>query len=117
MEPALFENPFVRRWGDDFNPEELSTIFSELIIPTIPRFFDFPNIFLYGGSGTGKTMLLRYLSYDVQEKYFQKARGKILDVNDFFEFSSERINHILGRKIRYLGIYTRLTGSLTNSSR
>ena len=106
---AQFENPFVRKWGDEYKPEELCGLFSELIIPLIPRFFDFPNVFLYGGSGTGKTMLLRYLSFDVQKSYFKKERGDIYDVNRFLEYSSERINRILGRQKKYLGVYTRLT--------
>lgn len=109
MHPVKFKNPFTRKWGEDYKAEELTTIFSEFIIPLIPSFFDFPNVFLYGGSGTGKTMLLRYLSFDIQKSYFEKEKGEITNLDEFFEYSSERVNKALGRKINFLGIYSKLT--------
>lgn len=109
VHPILFKNPFVRKWGEDYKAEELTALFSEFIIPLIPGVFDFPNVFLYGGSGTGKTMLLRYLSFDIQKSYFEKEKGKLTNLNEFFEYSAERINRVLGRKTKYLGIYSKLT--------
>ena len=109
MQPLLFKNPFVKKWGEEYKAEELTALFSEFIIPLIPGVFDFPNVFLYGGSGTGKTMLLRYLSFDIQRSYFEKDKGKLTNLSEFFEYSAERINKVLGRKTRYLGIYSRLT--------
>ncbi len=109
MQPLQFRNPFVKKWGEDYRAEELTALFSEFIIPLIPSFFDFPNIFLCGGSGTGKTMLLRYLSFDIQRSYFEKDEGELTSLSEFFEYSADRVKGVLGRKIRYLGIYSRLT--------
>lgn len=109
VHPVKFRNPFVKKWGEDYKAEELTALFSDFIIPLIPGFFDFPNVFLYGGSGTGKTMLLRYLSFDIQKSYFEKEKGKITNLNEFFDGSSERIEKALGRRIKCLGIYSRLT--------
>ncbi|OGC41995.1 hypothetical protein A2Y85_06970 [candidate division WOR-3 bacterium RBG_13_43_14] len=109
MEPVQFKNPFVRKWADDYKEEELDAQFSELIMPSIPTFFDYPNVFLYGGSGTGKTMLLRYLSFEVQRSCFEQGKGNIPDINEFFKFSSDGIKEVIGTEIRYFGIYCKLT--------
>lgn len=109
MEFVQFKNPFVRKWAEDYEGNELNAHFSKLIIPMIPEFFDYTNVFLYGGSGTGKTMLFRYLSFDVQKSYFESEKDEISNICDFFEFSSEKIKNILGRKVQYFGIYRRLT--------
>lgn len=109
MKSVQFKNPFVRKWAEDYKEEELNAHFSEFIISLIPKFFDYPNVFLYGGSGTGKTMLFRYLSFDVQKSHFEQEEDKIRDLRKFFESSSEKIGKVLGRKIKYFGIYRKLT--------
>jgi len=109
VHPILFKNPFIRKWAEDYKAEELTAFFSEFIIPLIQGGFDFPNVFLYGGSGTGKTMLFRYLSFDIQRSYFEKDKGELTNLSEFFKYTAGRINRVLGREIKYLGIYSRLT--------
>lgn len=109
MELVQFKNPFIRKWAEDYKENELNAHFSEFIIPMIPEFFDYTNVFLYGGSGTGKTMLLRYLSFNVQKSYLEQGEDKICNIHKFFESSSEKIEKVIGRKIQYFGIYRKLT--------
>lgn len=110
MQYLPFKNPFTRIWADYYKtPQGFFSHFSERIIPLIPTFFDYPNIFLYGGTGTGKTMLFRYLSFEIQKSYCDQERNDIQTLRDFFEFSSEKINKALGRNISYFGIYSKLT--------
>lgn len=63
-----------------------------------------PNI-IYGGRGTGKTTVLKYLSFDIQEKKFT------LQENDM------TLSGFLSTDRKFIGIYYRFDGPLLTSFR
>jgi hypothetical protein len=112
MNDLKFKNPFTRKWADDYKDDELHELnshFSNFILPLIPKFADYPNVFLYGGSGTGKTMLFRHLSFEAQKNNYEMKEGSIISIDRFFEFSSNSISGVIGSKKSFLGIYRKLT--------
>jgi hypothetical protein len=59
-------------------------------------------VFLVGGQGTGKTMMLKFLSFDMQLKDYNRNRSNISANND--EFLNETMLNFLNVK-DFLGVY------------